>query len=109
MRLFAVLLCTQVLAVGCFAGCGQKNEVVTPVGPTPAPPPPAAVTFDQVATIIAANCAKCHNGTEEPAFTSAAVFRASPAKAKLVSGQMPPSPATISAADKATLLTFLGG
>lgn len=91
-----------------FAACGQKNEVVTPV-PTPAPTPAGPVTFDQVAAVIATNCAKCHNGTQEPAFTSAAVFKASTAKAHLVSGEMPPAPNTISAADKATLLAFLGG
>lgn len=100
-------VCIAVLVT--LASCGQKNEVVVPT-PAPGPvPPPVVVTFDQVAPVIAANCGPCHNGDEEPAFTSAAVFKASSAKGRIKAGTMPPPPRTLSAGDKATLLSFLGG
>jgi hypothetical protein len=59
-----------------------------------------------VATIIKADCAGCHNGTQQPLLTPEATFRTSPIITKLSSGQMPPPPRTIADADKAALLAF---
>lgn len=102
-------LLTLVAVCGVCLACGQKNETTT----IPADPPakgPASTTpvFADVAPIIRKNCAPCHNGSEAPAFPNAAAFRASAAKAELESGGMPKPPVTISPADKAKLLSFLG-
>lgn len=73
------------------------------------PQPTGDAAWDKAALVIAANCAGCHDGAKEPLLTPAATFKASPAKAKLSAGAMPPPPRTISAADKAVLLAYLGG
>jgi hypothetical protein len=76
--------------------------------PSPSPsPPPSAVTWDQVKTIVAANCVKCHDGTKEPLLTPESAFRASPVKAKLTASAMPPPPNVLADADKQALLSFL--
>lgn len=95
------LVCLAALLV---YGCGTSDGTGVQ---QPAPPPHGPVTFAQVAVVIQANCAKCHDGTNQPAFTEAN-FKASKAKDELTSGGMPLPPNTISAADKAVLLTYLG-
>lgn len=110
--LTACLLSFAWLFTGC--GGGSKDPDVS-VEPAPAPPPASApqpppdAKWDAVKALITANCDKCHTGAGLPAFDSAAAFKTSAAKARLTAGTMPPPPATISAADKAELLAYLGG
>lgn len=100
-----------------FLAVAAAAWLFTSCGPTRDPdvsyaPPPAAGAdpkWDAVKALIAKNCGKCHNGQNQPAFDSAAKFKASAARAKLEKGLMPPPPAAISAADKAELLAYLGG
>lgn len=92
--------------VVCLASaCGGQSDETS----YQSPPPSNAPTWDQVAAVIQSDCAGCHNGTKEPMLTPEATFRASPVKAKLQAGAMPPPPKTISDADKNLLLAFLGG
>lgn len=84
--------------------CGEPRDPDVSYGP------PADPKFEEVRPVVAANCGKCHNGVKHPLdFSKAGVFKASKAKARLTAGTMPPAPATISDADKATLLAYLGG
>lgn len=83
-----------------IVACGEYSSEQ----PAPADDP----AFAQVKPVIARACGRCHNGSEEPAFTSAAVFKGSTAKARLVSGTMPPG-GRIDPADKSALLSYLGG
>lgn len=83
-----------------LVGCSGAGTAVQTV--------PADPAWANVSAIIGRDCAGCHNGSEEPAFTSGAVFRASPAKDELTSGGMPPPPNTISDEDKQALLSYLG-
>ena len=80
--------------------CGQGSETVYQAQP------PADPAFAKIAPIIQTDCSQCHNGTQEPAFTSGAVFKASQAKAFLTNGTMPPT-GQISTADKTALLNYL--
>lgn len=74
----------------------------------PAPHVPSgSVTWEQTNAVIQKDCAGCHNGSYQPSLTPSSVFLASPAKSLIESGQMPPPPSTMSAADKATLLSYL--
>lgn len=90
-----------------LAACGQKSEVVKGPPPAPAGPQP---TYAQVAPLVAKNCGGCHKpGSSLPQLGTEAQLRASKAKTELSEGGMPPPPKTISAGDKAALLSFLGG
>lgn len=97
MRLLALVSVLGLVACGSSGGSSYQS-------PAPPTPPP---TWDQVAAVIQADCAKCHNGTTEPTFNSGAVFKGSQAAAKLTSGEMPPAPNTISDGDKSLLLAYL--
>jgi len=92
-----------------LVGCSNADDGYQ----SPAAPPPASVPADPrwaaVAAILATNCRPCHDGTKQPLLTPAATLKASSALAKLKAGTMPPPPKTISAADKATLIQYLGG
>lgn len=101
-----ILSSSALLACGTSAGDPGYGSSPAPAAPTPSGPA-VKPTWDQVAAIIQADCAPCHNGTKEPAFSTSAAFTSSQAKAELTSGAMPQPPATISVADKATLLGFL--
>ncbi len=99
---------TLLASIAWLSSCGGGGSG-TGYGSDPAPPspPPAAVTWDQVKAIVAANCAKCHDGAKEPLLTPEAAFRASPVKAKLTASLMPPPPGVLADADKRALLAFL--
>lgn len=102
------LAMVAVVIVSCGGGGGGYGSE-----PAPAPPKPTGdAQWDAAAKAIAANCAGCHspgNAKGLPVFDSGAAFKASKAKAKLTAGLMPPPPKTISDADKALLLAYLGG
>ncbi len=99
MRYLLICLLSIVLL-----SCGSSDSGYST---SPTPTPVAVPSWTTVANLIASNCGGCHNGTIQPAFTSGAQFKASQAKSFLTSGVMPKAPATISAADKATLLAYL--
>lgn len=96
------------LLAGILASCGGGGGTDS-YGGDPKPPPDNDPAWANVAAIIGRDCAGCHNGTKEPLLTPAATFKASPAKAKLTGGKMPPPPKTIPDADKQALLAYLGG
>lgn len=106
-----LLTCITTLFALSTAGCGSGGSDGYGGSPAPTTPPPQEDPqwTNTINALVQKDCGKCHNGTKEPAFTSSAQFKASQAKAKLQSGEMPAAPATISAADKATLLAYLGG
>lgn len=104
---------TGLFLVAAFS-CGKAPQTATPAPPAPAPPgtpppkPAPGPAWGDVAAIISKDCGGCHNGSNQVAFTSGTVFKASSAKAKLTAGLMPPG-GQIAASDKATLLSYLGG
>ena len=98
----AIILFVMTILFGCSGGGSDDG------GYSQQPPPAQTPTWDEVAVIIQADCAGCHDGTKEPLLTPSATFKASPAAAKLKSGEMPKEPKTISDADKAKLLAYLG-
>jgi hypothetical protein len=83
-------------------GCPQSDQ--TAYEPSPAPDSQWTQTIQP---IVYNDCGPCHDGVQQPAFTSGAQFKASGAKDKLQNNLMPPPPKTIPAADKATLLSYL--
>lgn len=100
-----ILVCAMSII---FYACGSSDG--TGGNPPPAPPAPPsgpAPSWQQVAVVLQANCAKCHNGSTVFAFTEA-TFKQTKAKDELTSSSMPPPPNQISAADKALLLAYLG-
>lgn len=109
------------LAVGALCGalawiatsCGEPKDPDVEYQPAPqGPPAPPAPDdgFAAVKPLVDANCGKCHDGVKQtPKFDTAAAFKGSKAKARLMAATMPPAPATISASDKAKLLAYLGG
>jgi mono/diheme cytochrome c family protein len=87
-----------------LAGCGGSSKPEEAEAPRAAPDP----EFAAVLPVVEKNCGKCHNGVKHPLkFDSAAKLKGSKAKARITNGSMPPAPATISEADKATLLGYL--
>jgi mono/diheme cytochrome c family protein len=84
-----------------LVSCGGSSA------PAPAPTP-ADPAFAQVQPVVAKNCGGCHGVRPGlPVFASGAAFRASNARAELLTGAMPPAPHTISADDRAALLAYL--
>lgn len=101
-----ILFGLTVLCALQLVSCSHKDDDVQASAPTPSPP--ADPQWAAISQLIAKNCGTCHNGTVEPAFATGAVFKASAARAKLQSGEMPPAPRKISDEDKAALLAYLG-
>lgn len=92
-------------------GCGSERQIEpkTPVPvPTIKPTPGGEVTFSDVQAVTQVSCQRCHSTSQF--LKSEAAWKASDAKNRVQSGAMPP-PGTpearnITAADKATLLSF---
>lgn len=105
--LFALVLgCMLMLAFAvALHSCGPAPAPAAAAEPSPKAGDPA---WAALAPLVKRDCGTCHNGTEEPAFTSGAQFKASTAKARLLAGTMPPSGHEISASDKQAMLDYLG-
>lgn len=101
-----LLKCAVVGLVSWLAtSCGDSDGYGDKPSP-PAPQPTGDKAWDAVADVVARNCAKCHNGSNQPLLGPKATFLASPVKAKVSAGLMPPPPATLTDADKKILLDY---
>lgn len=101
--LFVISVLMLVLVL--MTGCGTESKT-----PDPGPPPPPDNAFAEIKPTVDKNCGKCHNGSTHPLkFDTAAKLKASKAKLRVSNGTMPPSPHSISDADKQKLLAYLGG
>lgn len=97
MKAFLLLTVTILLSA-----CGNDDRK-TVAAPPPVSSDPA---WDKVVAVIQSDCASCHNGAVQPKLIPAAVYRASPVRAKLISGLMPPPPRVISESNKKILLDY---
>lgn len=94
-----------------LVSCGPNGyDDGTSPEPTPSPTvtqPPAVLTWAQIQPLVQANCGRCHGvSVMAPLFTSAATFKTAAVLQAIQSGGMPKD-GKISAADKATLITYL--
>lgn len=104
MFIFMFIIAMVVITIA----CGTEKH---PSPPSPAPtstPPQADADWGALQPLVAANCGKCHNGTNHPLkFDSGASFKASKAKLKISNGTMPPVGA-LAPDVKAKMLAYLG-
>jgi hypothetical protein len=102
----AALALTMAACTGGGSGNGGDYSPA-PAPPSPPPPPDCSSQWAAAKVVVMTDCANCHNGTSHPALLPQATFDASPVRAQVDSGKMPPAPAVLAAADKATLDTYL--
>lgn len=95
----------RILLVSFLLGaCSNGSETATPA---PATPATCATAWAITKTVVQKNCTKCHDGAKQPSLLPQAIFDASPVRAQLSAGKMPPPPAVLSAGDSASLNDYL--